>query len=210
MRLLLTALLFASACAHNDLTAAENRNEAEIHRARALEERKQFDPNQTQTSARQGPLNPNDQMMVPEFTYNPTESHQVAADAELRAASEHLRAAKRLESFEDAACRDLPAGERASCPLLGSSVSQVRHTASGFQLVMKAGVEVGDVNRRLSCHLAYARATGFDRPSCPLFVKGTTIHRVGEDTIAFDGDTQAIAVELQAQADKIFARTAQR
>jgi hypothetical protein len=210
MRPSLTVLLFAAACAHNELTVSENRNEAAIHQARALEERKEFDPNQTHNSARRGSLNPNDQVMVPEFTYNPTQSHQVAADAELRAASEHLRAAKELESFEDAACRDLPAAERASCPLLGSSVFQVRHTASGFQLVMKPNVDVGDIDRRLSCHLAYARARGFDRPSCPLFVKGTTLHRVGEDTIAFEGDTKSIAVELQVQADRLFARTAPR
>jgi hypothetical protein len=209
MRTLLPTLLvfIFTACAHSrtdGLTVAENKTEAAIHEARAENQIEQYDPTRIQTDLRPGPLDPNS-LQLNEFTYNPTESHQTAADAELREAGEHLRAAKKLETFEDAACRDLPAGERSSCPLLGSSVRQIRQTTQGFQLTMKASVDVADVNRRLNCHLAYARATGFDRPSCPLFVKGTTIKRIGASVIDFSGDTRAIAADLQGQARRIFA-----
>lgn len=203
---LLCALLLTAGCAHtDDLTAAENRNEASLHRARGVEEQRQFDPNQTQQPQRQVSRANDPAMLTPEFSYNPTEGHQFAADAEFRKANEHLRAANKLESFEDEACRDISAGERASCPLLGSYVSEVRHTSKGFQLAMKPTVDVDDVTRRLSCHLAYARTTGFERPSCPLFVRGTSIRRVGE-AIAFEGDTRDIALVLQTQADRVFAR----
>jgi hypothetical protein len=210
MRLPWTALFLASACAHTDLTAAENRNEAAIHRARAREEQSQFDPLQQQRPLRQGALNPTDGAMVPEFSYSPTESHLFSADAEFRAANEHLRVANTLESYEDAACRDVPTGQRAACPLLGSYVREVRHTPTGFELVMKPDVDVGDVSRKLDCHLAYARSVGFDRPSCPLFIRGLSLRRERTDAIAFAGDTRAIALELQAQADRVFSRSLKR
>jgi hypothetical protein len=186
--------------AKNTLTVAENRNAANIHATRALEQESKYEPGRVL----QPRISPNDTAFMPEFSYNPTQAHQLAADAELRAAGEHLRAAKKLEIFEDAACRDLPPGERASCPLLGSSVTQVQHTARGFQLLMKPGVDVAATNARLNCHLAYARATGFDRPSCPLFVKGITIRRVGDAQLAFEGESKEVAIELQNQARRIF------
>ncbi len=197
--------MFLTACAApraNTMTVAENENEAQVHAARAQKERAQFDPTELRPAS--GPAM-RIEGMAPEFSYNPTQGHLTTADAELRAAATHLEAAHKLEVFEDAACRDIPPAQRAACPLLASSVTRVQHTDAGFALVMKPGVDVADVHRRLSCHLAWARATGFERPSCPLFVKGLEILRQGDDVIRFDGVSKEVAAELRTQARRVFA-----
>ncbi len=201
--LFFVAAAVLASCAHpNQLTVAENRNEASIHAARAGQERAQFDPGEARTDTRGGALG-RAEGLNPEFSYNPTQEHQMAADTELRLAASHLAAAKKLETFEDAACKEIAPAERAACPLLGSLVVKVQHTATGFQLAMKPGADVADIYRRLNCHLSYARATGFERPSCPLFLKGTTIRREGEGVIEFAGETKEIATELQLQARRV-------
>lgn len=205
---LLAAAILAVSCAHQtELTAAENRNEAAIHQAKAANEQAQYDPNESKSQAR--PVGPQGvDHLTPEFAYNPTAEHQVAADKELRAAAASLAAANKLEAFEDADCKDIPPAQRSACPLLASSVTEVRHTPMGFRLVMKPSVDVADTQRRLKCHLSYARSIGFERPSCPLFVKGMDLHRVGEDMIEFEGSSTQVARELQKQAERIFGRSA--
>ena len=200
---------FAVGCAHQtELTAAENRNEAAIHQAKAAQEQAKYDPNESKSQVR--PVGPQGiDHLSPEFSYNPTAEHQVAADKELRAAAAFLAAAHKLETFEDLDCKDIAPAQRSACPLLASSVIEVRHTSRGFQLVMKPSVDVADTQRRLKCHLSYARSIGFERPSCPLFVKGMDLHRVGEDVIEFEGNSPAVATELRKQASRIFGGVAQ-
>ncbi len=71
--------------------------------------------------------------------------------------------------------------------------------------LLKADAEMKEATfQRLRCHLAYAVATGFDRPSCPLFLKGTTLRRVDDSGIAFDGDSEAVAIALRATARRVF------
>ncbi len=198
-------ILVVAGCSHTQtegLTAAENRNEASIHEARAASARTQVDPAEARTQRRPWGAGHDDQVTFGYF--NLTEEHQQTADRELRAAADHLRAAKSLESFEDDACRGLPAAERASCPLLGSSVVTVQQTSMGFELLLKPQVDVTETFHRLSCHLAFARAMGFEQPSCPLFVQGTTLQRVGDHAIAFAGSSTEVAASLQAQARRVF------
>ena len=57
---------------------------------------------------------------------------------------------------------------------------------------------------RLRCHLAFAVASGFDRPSCPLFIKGTTLRQEGADGITFSGDSPEVARALRSEARRIF------
>ena len=205
-RLLPAVLVSLMACSHvepTDMTAAEHRNEAAILKAEAQNEKNQYAPR----DARPMPMSMSVIGQVPEDrieNYNPSDEHLAKADADMRAAAEHLAAAKKLDSFEAQACQGLTVAERSSCPLLASSVSQIRHVLMGFQMVMKPGVDVEKTKQMLSCHLAYAERTGFDKPSCPLFIKGSTIHKVGDTMIEFSGPTPQVAAELQAQAARVF------
>lgn len=205
---LLALTLLTLSCTHvraKEETVAEHQNEAAIHQGRASQERAKFDP----TEVRRVP--PRSPMMGAEIgasafeeSYNPTSSHLAAADAEMRAANDHLVAAKKLTTFENEACAGLSAGERSSCPLLASSVSTVQGTKRGFLMTLKPEVDSRQTYQLLSCHLAYAVASGFDRPSCPLFLKGTTLARVGDDGIGFVGDTDTVAVALRSSARRVF------
>jgi hypothetical protein len=202
-------LLFAVACAHTkdeELTAAQHRNEAKVHTAQANAARSKYE------------LEADDLRKVPRpigdpayewnsRSYNPSAQHLDDADRQMRAASEHLRAARRLEAFEDAKCREIAPAERAACPLLASWVSKVTETQQGVLLELKPDIDAVDTHRRLDCHLAYATAQGFTRPSCPLFVKGMLISLVldaDKRSIAMTADDAKVAAEIRAQARRIF------
>jgi hypothetical protein len=205
---LLALTLLTLSCTHvraKDETVAGHRNEAAVHQARAREERAQYDPADVKR------VPPRSPMMGAEIgagafgeSYNPTSDHLAAADREMREANDHLVAAKKLLTFESEACAGLSAGERSSCPLLASSVISVQGTKRGFLLTIKDSVDAEQTHRRLACHLAYATASGFDRPSCPLFLKGTVLERVGIDGIAFVGETESAALALRNSARRVF------
>lgn len=139
-----------------------------------------------------------------ETAFHPTAEQLVVADTELKAANAHLAASRALIAFEHQACEGLSVGERSSCPLFASTLSAIETAPQGFTLTFQDQVDVELTFRRLNCHLAYAVASGFDRPSCPLFVKGATLHRVGAHGIVFLGETEAVAAELRTQARRLF------
>lgn len=207
----LSALVVLS-CTHvrpTDETVAEHRNDAAIHEARANQELAQFDPKDT--VARRPPQTPRvDQVGVPEDlqSYNPTQEHLARADREFIERNEHLSAAHALEQFEARACAGLSKAERSACPLLASSVARVDATKWGLRLNLKPSVDAAQTFARLNCHLAYATAQGFDAPSCPLFVKGTTLRRDGQ-SIEFVGDTLEIGRQLRTEARRIFVGQAE-
>ncbi len=181
------------------MTAAEHRNEAAIHEARASSEREKVGADEF---PQRGAMI-NEPLVFANFS--PTADHQQRADRELQEAAAHLGAARRLEAFEAEACRGLPPAERSACPLLGSSVTLVESTKQGFVLTLLPTIDAAQTYRRLSCHLAFAQAMGFEQPTCPLFVKGTSLRRVGGHGLAFDGDFPEVGVALRAQAKRIFA-----
>ena len=119
-------------------------------------------------------------------------------------ANSHLAAARSLEAFEDKACAGLSAGERFSCPLFASRVRRVEWARDGFTLTFKQTIDATQTYARLRCHLAYAIATGFDRPSCPLFIPGTTLRQGGADAITFVGDSPDVASALRTKAREVF------
>lgn len=195
------------ACSHvraKDETVAEHLNDAAMHEARAENELAQYEPGDS-VSRRPAASVRMDLQGIPDDlqTYNPTEEHVLRADQELVERNEHLSAAHTLEKFEDTACRGLSAGERSSCPLLASSVARVVTTKQGFQLELKPSVNAEQTYRRLNCHLAYAVASGFEAPSCPLFVKGTSLS-ADAHSVTFSGDSTRVAEELRAQARRVF------
>jgi hypothetical protein len=185
-----------------EMTALQHRIEAAEHDNTARAEQAKFNPAATEPYQSRSEIDP-----LPagaKIVYNPTVAHLAAADAEMRAAAAHVAAAERLEAFENVACMDIPRAERAACPLLASKVAQVRETAIGIELVFNPGVDSYDINRRLSCHLAYAEANGFARPSCPLFVRGIALRLVSEGVLELSGKTPEVVSELQRQARRIF------
>jgi hypothetical protein len=201
---LLLGLMLAS-CAHapaTDLTVDEHRHEVLVHEERAQAERAQFDPSAALRPEARGELGPSG---LPGLGwYNPTEEHLRAADRELQAANDHAVAANSLLAFEHQACKAMSAAERTSCPLFASKVSLIELVTKGFILTFQTQVDVGAMYQRLNCHLAFAEATGFDRPSCPLFMKGTSIERVNSRSIAFTGDSEEAAAALHNQARRLF------
>lgn len=205
-RLFSGCVLFALGCAHTkepELTATEHRNEAAIHQAAAEAERAKFDPLDRRTLPERNESVGNDPWTR---VYNPTASHLEAADREMKEAAGHLAAARQLEAFADRHCAEIPPEQRAACPLLASSVTVVRETKYGVMLELKPAADAVDIVHRLDCHLAWAVAKGFDRPSCPLFVKGMQVALVlgNGKSISMSSDDPAVALELRAQARRIF------
>jgi hypothetical protein len=139
--------------------------------------------------------------------YEPGRETLDAADREMRQAAAHLLAARALESFENWRCANTPRPERTACPLLASAVTRVTELDDGISLTLRADVDAVQTFRRLDCHLAFAEAEGFARPSCPLFVKGMALALdMGEDhRIVLSGTEPTVVVELKAQARRIFA-----
>lgn len=205
MTRLLAAVLIVTACSHAEdkaLTAAEHRQLAELHEARAEAERAKFDPSKTRGPIARSPFSNLPDSVVTE--YNPTAAHLTAADRELRRAAEHSKQAAKLEAFEDVACQALPKEQRAACPLLASQVKLVQNDGKGIRLTIKESADASEIEKRLQCHLAYAKTIGFDQPTCPLFVKGMSIKMAGPKVIALHGDSPEVTRQLQEQARRIF------
>ncbi len=203
-------LAFLTGCTHvraEDKTVAEHRNAAAELKQQAAVERAQFEPGESRVKPPSLARMPVDGIAEDFTSYNPSAEHLTKADAYLKESSEHLADANMLLASADKACAGLPAGERFSCPLLASSVDRVQPAKTGVTLLLRPSVNREATLQRLNCHLAYAVASGFDRPSCPLFVKGTTLIASGSNGIEFKADTAPAAESLRAQARRIFAGT---
>jgi hypothetical protein len=97
------------------------------------------------------------------------------ADAYLAHARLHEAAADELERQEEAACRGLALEERADCPELRGA-GAVIDVKDGIEIRFFHGAPVDEVERRMRCHLAFAKAHG---SGCPLYGPGATIERLG-------------------------------
>lgn len=192
-------------CTHvqpHEMTAAEHRQEAALHESAAERAREKFDPTATAVSPSPPPTfnDPGDWS----WSYNPTTQHLAQADDEMREAAAHLRAAKELERFEDKACAGVSVEQRTSCPLLASWVTTIDETKTGLLLHLKPGISADSTARVLNCHLSYAYAKGFDRPSCPLFVKGLTITTKENTKVEFVGESPEAISAMKQQARRVF------
>jgi hypothetical protein len=184
------------------MSAGEHRQEAAMHQSAAEREREKFDPTATAVVP-SPPPSFNDQGDW-STSYNPTSRHLAEADDQMRVAAAHLRAAKELERFEDKACAGVSIEQRTSCPLLASWVMTVDERKTGLVLHLKPGISSESTARVLNCHLSYAYAKGFDRPSCPLFVKGLTITAKDANQVEFRGETPEAVNAMQQQARRVF------
>jgi hypothetical protein len=116
-------------------------------------------------------------------------------------AHQHEAMASRLEGFVEAECKQLPPATRAACPLLGP-VSKLVDLPDGVHVEFAPGTRVDAVLAHMQCHLAFARARGFEESAaaCPLYVRGIEI-RAGSDprTIDILGSDAKVAREVQAR-----------
>jgi hypothetical protein len=185
--LVLPLALLLGSCAPSprpdDMSAAAHRHEAARERLRAQQELAAHD----EGYARADPRVPGDPAaLIPSEELRPGAlpmpgsglGRLHAAEARAAHAREHDAAAAELERFEAEACAGIPPAARAACPLLvGAGV--ILDVQGGVEIRFESGAPVSDVYRRMSCHLAFARARGFEGDACPLYVKGLRIERTG-------------------------------
>jgi len=138
--------------------------EAQHESSEAARESAHFDPSRTMVT-----------MGRPQFdnaplglqTYNPTSDYLRQSEEHSRSAHHHLEAAESLERFEYQSCQGLDPSERAACPLFTAFVDQIVETSSGVRLRLKQGAPEARLVALMQCHLAYAKAHGFENVSCP-------------------------------------------
>jgi hypothetical protein len=184
-RLMLLAMV--GGCVHWDfLTQSEHRAAAATEERKAEEERQQYD------------LHP---------PYNPTVDHLRAAEAHLRVAHQHTQAALEQQRFEDEACATLSTQARASCPLVSGAVQTVEEIRGGVRLHLKPGSNGAELIARMRCHLAFARARGFEGLSgCPLYYRSAGVDLVGlGEVIEVRATETAAAAAIRRDAREIFA-----
>ncbi len=209
LRLARIALLSVTACRHtspNEMSAKEHLAEAQAHQTAADRERTLYNPMEPR---RLPAIVPRPE--TPEgwdFDWNPSAQHLAQADREMARAAEHSAAATALKTFEDKACANIAKEQRAACPLFASAVKTVSSTSSGIRLLLTPSASGEDIYRRLSCHLAFAQANGFDSPSCPLFVKGAQLRRMSDKVFEFWSDVPSVAQSLRTQAHRVFSSRA--
>jgi len=190
--------------APDDMSAAEHRVTAQARGAQAASHRRQYDPNAIRTlpGAYYGPYSGYYSPYYSDYyggyagdyygyrglywdveAYNPTQRHLVAAEALDREQRDHLAAAKTLEKFEEGQCAAFPPKTRVTCPLLGH-IEAVDEAFGGVQLRFDEDVNVNAAVAHIRCHMAFARTrarVGMD--SCPLYIPGLELARVGDRTI---------------------------
>lgn len=162
----------------DDMSATNHRAAAAADERRAERHHARYDPQAAKRVTRRSLARDRTgfEFEFPESTYNPTTRH-LADSADLREhAAEHERAARALESFTRAECKELPATTRALCPLL-AVVVHVEDVAGGARLEIANGVPIRAVLAHMRCHHAFAlerHERGMD--ACPLYLRDIDIH----------------------------------
>lgn len=173
LRLLLPLVWLAGGCAQrvnpDEMSAARHRREAAKEEQVADQHGRRFDPHATAND----PEAPGASgiIAVPRIVYNPTQWHLKEAVQHSKHAHDHEAAAAALEKFEAVECRAFAPRARATCPFFGP-IHEVQPIDDGVRLVLDEGTPTAELVAHIRCHLAYARAQGWEIPSCPLMVRG--------------------------------------
>ncbi len=195
-------VILACACAHTEpgaMTVEEHRNAAAFETAQAQKEREVYEP--IANREQHGPLA--SQLSSDLWVHDAPEQHLAAADAHQRHAHEHLRAAQTLERFEDSACRGVSTAARAACPMFTASLDRVEGIEGGVRLVLKTSAPAEGILAQMRCHLAYAQAQGFSKPTCPLYLKGAVV-TAKSGAIDVVSPEAAVAARIRAEAQVMF------
>jgi hypothetical protein len=209
---LVTLALLALGCS-TTMTAEQHRQAAQVDQLQAKADEAKFDPTaraQGYTGhgpamAGKGPFDTEPGMVLPGLrTYNPTEKYLDDAKGHRDDAAQHLAQAKELEAFEDAECIGVSQEARAACPLITPKIAKVEEIAQGVRLHLREGVDANALSKTMGCHLAFARAHGYDSAACPLYLPGVAL-RAGEGVIELRTQSPKIAADLRAEARAFFA-----
>lgn len=181
----------------DDMSAAEHQAAATAADAEANRHRAMPDPDIAPTITH--PISGASERVWEPDVYSPTRMHDEMAVQQRVLASQHRAAARALESFEEEECAAFPAPTRAACPLLGpvTSTEQVPH---GVRLRIAAGVPVAAVAAHARCHVAFARAHGYEgMDACPLYLKGVRVES-GEGYVDLLVEDDEVLAELRQRA----------
>ncbi len=183
----------------DETTAEGHEREAAVERELAQKEKAAYDPNRAQLREVQPPRFDAATPML--ISVNPTVAHLSAAEAHQRHSHQHQLAAIQLQAFEDEACKPVEPASRASCPSLIATA--VERLPKGIRLRCEPE-QVDKILAEMRCHLAFARARGYDSAYlCPFALKGVVASaatdRSGVDLTAEDASTTKIlhALELR-------------
>jgi hypothetical protein len=83
-------------------------------------------------------------------------------------------------------------------------VETVEETDHGVKLHMRPGSPEDRTLMQMQCHLAYARAHGFEQATCPLYVRGAMIDGRPNHVIEVHADKKDDAAILRNQARTLF------
>ena len=189
--LVAVGILFES-CGGGAKTVRPDEMSAEKHRAEAQRENiaadnhaKAWTPSAAKPSPFRNPIDSSNDFLYPLPVYNPTDWHLAEVEKHRAHARQHETAAQSLEKFEGAECKDFPPATRAACPLLGPAQA-MREIDGGVSIRMAPSVRVDAVVAHMMCHLAYARAHGYqEETNCPLYMPGLSVKR-GSDPATID------------------------
>lgn len=205
--LMAASLASGLGCAHKvkvDETSVEgHKAEARSEYAKAGEHVARYDPTAVGVVPGSALDQPEGPIRARVATYNPTEWHLREAARFAKHAREHEHAAEMLEAFEEGACADFTPKDRAACPFFGP-IRAVELLDNGVRLRLEPGTPVGRMVDHVNCHLAYARARGFEVPSCPLMLRGVQAAE-GDDhvSIVLRSSDPKVVRELQKRAREI-------
>lgn len=203
---LFAALAILTSCAHAELTGEEHRAAAAAEMRKAEKERAEFDPNASAVVVQ--PRSPfAEDPTVPRF-YNPSAEHLIEADERMKSAFKHLEAARKLETYEDASCNGISQAERMSCPLIAPHLEKVEEGSRGVVLHLKTPERAAVLAGQMKCHLAFAKATNFEKVPCPLYIKGVNIGLVGDRTIEVTSTDGKVAAQIREEARRMFGEPA--
>lgn len=162
----------------DDMSAEQHRAAARREEAVAATQKAEWNPNAVvpnPPSPVQAPVAGEGTYAYALPAYNPTDWHLAEARKHEAHARQHEAAAVSLERFERAECKDFPPATRPSCPLLGPA-EDIHDIDGGVVIRFAPSVRVDAIVAHMKCHLAYARAQGYqDAPTCPLYLPGLSI-----------------------------------
>ena len=133
--------------------------------------------------------------------YNPTDWHKQEAQRLTAHAKAHEAAAAELEKFEAVECRDFQAKVRAACPVAGP-IARVEELPNGVRFVLVDNAPLKAVVGHMRCHLAWARARGFENTlGCPVYIKGIEIQATADGkAIEITAKDKPIVAELKKRS----------
>jgi hypothetical protein len=186
----------------DEMSAEAHRQEAQKESEAARAEVRQADaPHTRRNPVFVGRATAQGDMFFEMEDYDPRNDHLLRAEELRKHAEQHGAAAKYLETFEAAECKEFPPATRAACPLLGPLV-EIADVPGGVRARFAEGVRVDAVVAHMQCHLAFAQSRGFDTVAgCPLYVRGIEIRRAsGPGAVEIVGRNATVAREIRRRA----------